>query len=435
MAQRDRKTRKVKVALSTNQGASEPSRQLPWPLTAMVGAALVALAGWLLITGAVAIGWAGATGEGFSSALLVGTQLWLLANGGVGVLGESTITVVPLGVTVLIVLLATGAAGFAAQRVSVDDQPVGTLTWRIVGTFAATYVGCLAVPAVAVGNTAHLGRLVLAAALIAGGSAFVAVARAFHYDVRETWPGWAKALPQAVSAALLIVLIAAGCALASALLLAKDRVVSLHDALSPGIAGGVLLLVLQLAYLPNFLAWCASWALGAGFTLGVGTVVSPTDNQLGLLPSLPVFAAVPPAGPGSWPMLWWLASGVLAGAAAALIVVRSRPRARFDETALVGGLSGVVAGLLIVAVCALANGALGAGRLSEIGARLGLLVVLAPTLLGVSGLIAGLTLGLWWRRGTRELARDLDAASDEPTTPVASGLDGAADETSRLKLP
>ena len=89
-----------------------------------------------------------------------------------------------------------------------------------------------------------------------------------------------------------------------------------------------------------------------------------------------------------------LAVGLLAGALAGAVVTLARPRARFDETALVGGLSGVLAGGLIVVACALGGGSLGSERLAHIGPRVGALAIFAPTLLGLSGLAVGLILGL-----------------------------------------
>ncbi|NHB85615.1 hypothetical protein G7085_16160 [Tessaracoccus sp. HDW20] len=85
---------------------------------------------------------------------------------------------------------------------------------------------------------------------------------------------------------------------------------------------------------------------------------------------------------------------------AAAVVTLARPRARFDSTALVGALAGVLAGLLVVVACALGSGSLGADRLAVIGARTGPLAVFAPTLLGLSGLTVGLVLGLLRRPDT-----------------------------------
>ena len=119
-------------------------------------------------------------------------------------------------------------------------------------------------------------------------------------------------------------------------------------------------------------------------------------------------------------MLTWLLVGVTAGAVSAVIVVSSRPRARMDETALVGGLSGVLTGALAVAACAVANGSLGNQRLASVGARLDTLVVLAPTLLGIAGLVCGAVLGVL--RPVPKLDPDTDDdPATEPTQKVFRG--------------
>ena len=201
-------------------------------------------------------------------------------------------------------------------------------------------------------------------------------------------------MPRAVGVALSTLIAVSASVLAVALFRYQDRVELIHNGLAAGTLGGVLLLLMQLAWLPNLILWSGSWALGAGMTLGLDSVVSPAANQLGILPSIPVLGALPANGPGPLSALWWLAGGVLAGALAAFVAVRARPRARFDETALVGGLAGVASGLAFWALAAISGGDLGAVRLVGVGARLTQLAVMAPTLLGLWGLVTGLVMGL-----------------------------------------
>jgi hypothetical protein len=175
-------------------------------------------------------------------------------------------------------------------------------------------------------------------------------------------------------------------------------VTALNQALNTGVAGGIALLLLQLAYAPNALVWSGSYALGAGFTLGGGSVVAPAATTLGILPGLPLLGALPTNGPGSVAELWWLAAGALAGAAAAWVVVRSRRPARFDLTSLVGGLAGGLAAVVFVGLAWATSGDLGTLRLADLGPRLLPLLVLAGSTMGLSGLIAGLVLALVRRK-------------------------------------
>ena len=430
MAGRERKPRRVKVAVSAPGRRRERAHRLPWPLAAALGGALVALAGWLLLTAVAVIGWLAAPESDFGAVLGLGTKLWLLSNGGKVVIAGLSVSLPPLGVTAVIVLLATGAAGYAVQQAATEGVLPDALVPRVAGLLSLSYLACVTAAALASGS--DLITALTGGGLIVGGSSYATAYRASDRRMSDSWPLWARSIPKAIAASCLIVVAAAGVAFCTGLLLAKDRVVELHDALAPGVAGGIILLLIQLGYLPNFLLWCASWVLGAGFSLGSETIVSPSENHLGILPSLPVFAAVPPAGPGSWPMLSWLIAGVLAGASAGFIVVRARPRGRADETALAGGLAGTASGVLIVIGGALGNGSLGNARMAAIGARLDLLAILAPTLLGISGLVTGAVLGLFLRpqRAVQEAQETSETGPDpagEDTQPLAvSGVDGEA---------
>jgi len=61
----------------------------------------------------------------------------------------------------------------------------------------------------------------------------------------------------------------------------------------PGILGGLLLLLLQLLYLPNIIFACLSYVLGSGFSLGSGTDLTPFIFNLREIPAIPALAALP----------------------------------------------------------------------------------------------------------------------------------------------
>jgi hypothetical protein len=63
--------------------------------------------------------------------------------------------------------------------------------------------------------------------------------------------------------------------------------------IQPGILGGLLLLLLQLLYLPNIIFACLSYVLGSGFSLGSGTDLTPFVFNLREIPAIPVLAALP----------------------------------------------------------------------------------------------------------------------------------------------
>jgi hypothetical protein len=207
----------------------------------------------------------------------------------------------------------------------------------------------------------------------------------------------------------------------------RERITLLASSLDADPVGGLVLILGQLAYLPNFILWAASWVVGAGFTVGDGSVISPTVTHVGLLPAVPVFGAVPTAATGQWGMVSWLLVGVAAGAVAAWTAVAPQRRARFDETALVGGLAGVIAGVALTVVAVFSRGNLGIARMVGVGPRPVELFVMACSLLGISGMAAGLVIGLVSRRsvvaadgvGTGASDRTVVVGQDdEETAPV-----------------
>jgi hypothetical protein len=78
---------------------------------------------------------------------------------------------------------------------------------------------------------------------------------------------------------------------------------NLSIVLQPGIVGGFLLLILQLAYLPNIFIASLSYIFGAGVFLGSGTDISPLNFSLREIPAIPVLAALP-SGTVSWLLLF-----------------------------------------------------------------------------------------------------------------------------------
>ncbi len=67
----------------------------------------------------------------------------------------------------------------------------------------------------------------------------------------------------------------------------------LTTALQPGIFGGVLLLFLNILYLPNAAIAAASYAAGSGFAAGAGTLISPWWHHMDQLPVFPLLGIIP----------------------------------------------------------------------------------------------------------------------------------------------
>ncbi|WP_203569139.1 cell division protein PerM [Aestuariimicrobium ganziense] len=403
----------VELSVSASDDLDEAeSPSVPWLLAAIGGAVLSAAAGWLVVSLLMVLGWTATPDIDFSTVLSASTRLWLLSYFADATVAGLHIGIAPLGLTALHVVVGSGVAGYAATmaRRAAPEELSQTerrrLALKVVAAYVATHTLAVMVGSFLVVNTQESARALVGALAVSLVAALVGASRATEWQPLLQAPPWARALPRAMLAALLVMVVTGAAVVTASLVRERERVQALHDVLQTGTLGGILLLVLQLLWLPNLVVWAASWSTGAGFALGAGSVVSPGYNEYGLLPSIPLLGAVPPAGVGPWTGFIWMAGPGLAGAVAALVVLRARPRARFDETALVGGLAGVLAGLVLVVIAASSSGDLGQVRLVNLGPRLTALAVMAPTLMGLTGLLTGAVAGL--------VRRPLPATEDEP---------------------
>ncbi|MDO5094019.1 MAG: DUF6350 family protein [Propionibacteriaceae bacterium] len=439
MAERSSRHRTIAVDVAEAARSRRPQVTLPWYMLGLLGALSVVASGWLLLAAPAALGWLISPRTELTQAMELASQVLLLAHGAPVSLGGQSLSLVPLGVTLTLVLLGIPVASLSARhaaRSQADPDDTGEL-WvdgqrlvlRVGALYAGAYAATVALVAAVVPNTS-IARSVVGAGLIGAIAGLWGAARGIGHDPRRGWPEWTRAIPRALAAALLVCIGVGAAALATALVLERDRVAALADGMGGGPAAGVLLILIQLAWLPNLVLWATAWALGAGVTLGDGSLVSMGISDVGFLPAIPVFGVVPPAGqPESLPW-WWLLGGAAAGVVAALIVALARPANRFDETTLVGGLTGVAAGLALVVVCWFGSGGLGSQRLSYLGVRLGDLAITAPSIMGLTGLVTGLVIGIFRREWPepRPAVRDLSAA---PERQQAAARDEAAEETLR----
>jgi hypothetical protein len=184
------------------------------------------------------------------------------------------------------------------------------------------------------------------------------------------------------------VLIAGGALLAGASLLRHlGRAGDLAAATAPGKVGGLALLLLGVALVPNAAVWGASWLAGPGFHVGVGTAVGPYDTVLGPVPSLPLLAALPGAVP-PWVGIVGAAVPVVAGIVGGVVVTRRLRRPGWLEACREAALVGPCAGVLMALAGWLSGGPAGGARLTDVGPspwRLGLAVAAEVAVGAVAG--------------------------------------------------
>ncbi|MGO4534561.1 cell division protein PerM [Leifsonia sp. 2MCAF36] len=172
-------------------------------------------------------------------------------------------------------------------------------------------------------------------------------------------------------------------------------IISLYEQLQTGVAGGAALTIGQLAVLPNVVVWIASWLVGPGFAIGTGSSVGPLGTALGPLPGLPLFGVIPPGG-FSFGLVGVIVP-LLAGFLAA-VLLRSRVdavgsglagvRARILTAVGIGVVAGIQLGLLAW----WSSGALGPGRLHDVGPNPWLVGSIAAAEVAVAAVI-GLVVG------------------------------------------
>ncbi len=411
MAERGSRHRMITVDVDEAARVARPQVTIPWFVLAPVGALAVAAAGWLLMAGPAALGWLTSPESQLADALGLASRVLLLANGAVTTIGGQPVSIAPLGLTLVLILLGVPVAGLAARAAIDETDELRGLVLRVGGTYAGTYVVFTTLIAFFVPETSAI-RAFLGSALVGGLSGFWGVTRAVGYNPCERWPVRLRPFPRGIGVAVLICVGTGAALLAAVLILGRDRIAAIADGLGGDGTAGILLIVIQLVWLPNLVIWAMAWALGAGVTLGEGTLLDMNGTSLGFLPSIPVLGAVPDPGPVSELAWLWLLGGVLAGVLAALVITLNRSSERFYETSLAGGLAGILAGILLFVLAWCASGGLGTQRLAHVGVGLGSLAITAPCILGLAGLVTGLVVGLarreWptWRKSCAETGQD-----------------------------
>jgi hypothetical protein len=402
----------------------------PLAVTGAIAAVAASGTGLVVLTLLVLIGWIAAphAGTGLTGVLRAAAALWLVSHHVWFTLrGAGRIGLLPLGLVLL-----PGALAWRAGQWVVSSGGVRRL--RHVGYAAIA----LAVPYALIA-----GALALASAsTLAAPSPWQAVIAGFLLALTAGGLGGLRALaPWRQLTALLsvrarsvilgstgalAVVLVAGCLLAGVSLARHlGQFASVNSALAPGLVGVILLLLVQLAYVPNAVIWAVSYMLGPGFAVGAGTVVAPTGSALGSLPSFPLLAALPSGAHGGLPPVLTvavLALPYVAGIFGGVLMARSAPSPALELAPLWGFASGALAGVVTGALATFAGGPLGDGRLSVVGPSGWEVAVIAALEIGIAAAItAGLANWFWMRRSGSP------GPAAEPS-PAAVPLEPASDD-------
>jgi Family of unknown function (DUF6350) len=408
--------------------AALPPPQLTRPLvvTGATAACMVTLTGLVILTPLVLAGWIAAphAGLGLPGVLRTATGLWLAAHHvGFALRGAGRIGMLPLGLALLPGALLWRAGGWVVRTGQVSRlRHVGYAALTLASPYAALS-GALALASRSPLVAPSPLQAVVAGFLIALCAGGLGGARAL-----APWGRLAALLsprPRSLvlgTAGALAVLGAGGAALAGASLGAHlSEFKALNDALGPGLVGTILLLIAELAYVPNAVGWAVCFSLGPGFAFGSGTVVAPTGSALGLLPAFPMLAALP-AGAGSVPA--WASVGVLmlpylAGAFGGVLLVRAAPAPAVEVAPLWGFACGAASGCVTGVVAAFSGGPLGSGRLVAVGPSGWQAAVVATLEVGVAAAVAA-GIANWIRVRRDPVLAGLAAAARQERSPVAA---------------
>jgi hypothetical protein len=401
---------------AATDGVADLRHRRPLVLVGLVAGVFAAGATLLVCLALGVIGWflsdAGSHGEPHDG-LEVGALGWLAAHGSGVRVAEVPLTLVPLLVTLACAwsVWRTGhRVGDAVSGHGPDADAIadGERDWTVPVTLACFAVGYLAVTIVTAGlagdtaapDTSAAVTWSLALTILVGGPAVaVGSGRAAI---------WAAAVPVTMHAAwraclriLLGYLVVSGVALLAALVLDLSTAANLQSQLGLGTSETVMFLLATALLLPNAVLFAGSYLLGPGFTVGTGTLVTPTAVALGPLPMVPLLAALPDDGttPAWTPYL--MALPPLVAAVVAARAHRSHPTTRWEQGALRGCAGGVLAGVLLGVLLAVAGGAAGPGRMSDVAPLAFDAMVHAITAFGLGGLVGGLVATWWHRRAER----------------------------------
>ena len=393
----------------TRLASRAPSGAAPLRPLALGAAVAGVVASGAVLLGCMAVGLVGwfasdAGGHGDTrDAIRVGADGWLLAHGAQLHLAtgtvSATVTVVPLGLTLLCVYVAHRLGLWAARTSVVEDAgtvALGTVVMSGLYGVVALLTAVLSATATAESSLLRAFAGGFAVALVGGGSGILSGSRAV-VDWRSRVPETVRAVLKGGAAATLLLAAASAVLLAAALMLDLGSAANVLSRLHADTPGGLLYTCLVAAVAPNAVLLTGSFLLGPGFALGTGTVVSPAAVVLGPVPAFPLLAALPSEGtPAGW-LSALVALPVLAGAFAAVLVVRRFPASGFETGAVRGVGSGVLGGLASTLLVGLAGGAVGPGRMADIGAELLPTLVAATVSMGIGGLVGGVA-ATWWSR-------------------------------------
>ena len=407
--------RRETVKLPSQRKPADGRGRAPLAVAAAFAALWAALVSYLPVAAVIGLARTLEGSGGLVGAAHAGLAGWLLGHG------------VPIGTSIgplalaplLLTLLATWRLNRAGLHVTraIGARHSGSpgAALRVAGAIGAAYaiLGWLAALAVdGRGTDVSAARAALNFFLLGLLGSLIGALRSTDGLVvlaRRMPPVLRHGLRTGLVAAMLVVAVGAGFAGLS-VAIGGGQAADMIAAYRTGFAGQAGITLLSLAYGANASIWAAAYLLGPGFMLGTDSAIRLTEVTVGPLPTLPLLAGLPNGPMGATGALL-LAVPVLTGMATGWLLTRRLSRGRghgAPKRPVQGGpprpgepphhsaqaawsqvigaalIAGPVTGLVLGALAWLSSGALGDGRMSEIGPVPWQVALVATGVVGVS---------------------------------------------------
>jgi Family of unknown function (DUF6350) len=390
---------------------ADAAHRRPLVLLAALAGVVAAGATLLVCLAGGVVGWfltdAGAHGAP-RDGLRVGALGWLTAHGsGIRVDGVH-LTAVPLGLSLMAAVvvwrlglrLGDSVSGHGPDADAIAD---GVRDWTVAsatGVFTVGYAAVVVVThhlAATPATAPSLSRALVWTALLCGGlgGSAVAVGSGRAAIWTSFLPPSLRACTAAAWRALLWYVAVSSLVLVVALVVDWDGAANVMSQLHTSPGAATLLIGLCVLLLPNATAYSGSYLLGPGFAVGTHTMVTPTAVVLGPLPLFPLLAALPDPGPTPGWTVALLALPPLVAAAAVYRTLRRYPTTRWDDAALRGVGAGFVCAIAFAVVALLSRGAVGPGRMAQVGPFAFQVLLHGIATFGLGGLVG--SMAATWR--------------------------------------
>lgn len=391
----------------TATGATQPHRAA---LQSAMWGAVGAASSLVLVLAVVVLIWQADTKSpgALSQALAAGSGIWLVMGGARVSVEGTSLGFLPLLAFLVPLAGAALSAGHVLKGREADDEGwVADLLPRSALSLLAAWCAGYAAIAAAAAGWAATSLLSPVGVTVAGpmllvpllGSA-LAVGRAAREDEwllgprldGSVLPIWLRRSAAPALKGLVLLLGVGSAVVVGAVVLSWDRVAEVDRAVGVAGLGSVVFWAVQAASLPNVALWALSFLAGPGFSVVDGAHTTWSGASSGLLPLVPLLAALPQPQAFPWFVSLLVAIPVACGGVIGRWALRTVARLSPLRTkAAVAASAAVSSAVGVGALDAFGGASLGSYRLADVGAP----ALLLTGALAIELLVGALVVALW----------------------------------------